>query len=171
MIVDVNGEKQYLNIRGRIDRIDKINDNTIEVIDYKSGSRNNYGSKERGKKDEISLKTEIQPRAYHIAAKYLYPWADNVIATFIYITDGGPVSIPFCDTDLKETYDMIKKRYFAIKNNDNPSKTPDKWKCKMCSFYHDNTCQSVHKEMNECGYEFVTQKYQVLNYDSKRFRK
>lgn len=172
LIIDVGNEKQYFNIRGRIDRVDKLNDNTIEIIDYKTGTRTDYSSKDRSKKDELSLKEEIQPRMYHLAGKHLYPWAENIITTFIYLADGGPVSIPFCDNDVYQTQDMIKKRYFTIKNNENPQKTDQKWRCKaMCGFFKDGTCDSVYKEKDQLGYDFTTEKYITLNYDRKRFKK
>lgn len=169
---EIDGQKHYLNLRGRIDRIDKINDSTIEIMDYKTGTRTNYKSSDRAKKDEISLRDEIQPRLYHLAAKHLFPWAENIIVTFIYLADGGPISVPFCDQDIHKTYDMIKKRYFTIKNNSSPQKTSEKWKCRsLCSFYKDGTCDGVYKEMHENGYDFTTTKYVTLNYDSKKFKR
>jgi hypothetical protein len=134
LIINDNGEDKYFNIRGRIDRIDKINDSTIEIIDYKSGVRTSYDTKERLKKNEISLREEIQPRLYHMAARHLFPHIENVIVTFIYFTDGGAVSMPFSDDDFVQTRDMIKRRFFTIKNNEDPDRNVT-WKCRSNVFF------------------------------------
>lgn len=58
-----------LQVIGYIDRIDRIDDETIEVIDYKT-SRQLYMSYEVDKSLQLSL--------YQIAAQQLWPWAKKV---------------------------------------------------------------------------------------------
>jgi hypothetical protein len=167
--VTETGEIKYFALRGIIDRVDKLNDDTIEIVDYKTGTRVNYNSKERAKKDEESLRKEIQPRIYHAAARQLFPWAKNIIVTFIYLVDGGPISMPFCsDNDIDETIDMVKRRFKTIKANDSPQRNIS-WKCKtMCSFGKTGQCETLWKEKNEVGTEFFTNKYTLLNIGKKR---
>jgi len=167
LVINYNGEAKYFSMRGRIDRVDKINDNTIEVIDYKSGSVGNFDSKDRAKYNEITLREEIQPRLYHLAAKHLYPWAENVMVTFIYFTDGGPITMPFCDNDITETIKRVKAKYFKIKNDINPDRNLT-WKCKaMCSFFKDGTCDRVWEEKQNFPLEFITNKYIAINGERK----
>jgi hypothetical protein len=160
-------DAKYFTLRGRIDRVDKLNDDTIEVVDYKSGTRINYDSADRHKKEPSDLHKEIQPRMYHLAAKDLYPWAKNVLVTFIYFTDGGPVTVPFCDEDIVETRNMLLRRFRAIKGNQDPQRNIS-WKCrKLCSFGLDGTCDNVWNEGKEFGLPFVEDKYTVLNIKRK----
>jgi hypothetical protein len=171
-IVDKNadGTPRYFSIRGFIDRVDKINDDTVEIIDYKTGSRACWESKDRHKKGPDDLMEDIQPRLYHLAAKSIYPWAKNVIVTFIYIVDGGPVSVVFCDDDAKQTEDLIRKRFKSIQANNDPQRNIT-WKCKsMCPFFKDGTCEIVWQEKEELGLKFVEQKYTLLNIKKKMRR-
>jgi hypothetical protein len=160
-------EDRYFTLRGRIDRVDQLNEDTIEVIDYKSGSRVSWDSPDRHKKEPSDLHAEIQPRMYHLAAKDLYPWAKNILVTFIYFTDGGPVTVPFCDEDIAETRNMLLRRFRSIKNNENPQRNIS-WKCKkLCSFGTSGVCESVWNEGRELGLPFIESKYTVLNVRKK----
>jgi hypothetical protein len=160
---DNDNNIKYLKVRGRIDRVDKIDDQTVEIIDYKTGSRVDWDSKERNKKDSLSLYNDIQPRMYHLAAKSIYPWAKNFLITFIYIVDGGPITIPFCDYDIDFTKEILRKKLKNIKNDDNPDRNIT-WKCKsLCGFGKSGTCDMVWQEKQDLGKEFVEEKYAILN--------
>jgi hypothetical protein len=152
---------QYFSIRGRIDRVDKIDDETIEIIDYKTGSRVCWESEDRHKKGPEDLRKEIQPRMYHLAAKHLYPWAKNIIVTFIYIVDGGPVSVLFVDEDAEDTKEMIRKRFKTIQNSNNPNRSLG-WKCNMCNFKKDGSCDTTWEAKNEFGIDHVKENYTVV---------
>lgn len=165
-----DGELQYLQLNGFIDRIDKIDEKTIEIVDYKSGQRTKWGSSDKKKRDSGDLFLDMQPRLYHLAAKEKFPWAENILVTFNYIVDGGPISISFSDEDIITTKDMISRKFRAIQANENPSRIWGNWMCKMCPFYKDGTCESVWQEKNELGPDFVFNKYTVLNYGQKRGR-
>jgi hypothetical protein len=154
---------RYFTLRGRIDRVDKLDDETVEIVDYKSGSRMDWNSEDRHKKEPEDLHREIQPRMYHLAAKHLYPWAKNFLVTFIYFTDGGPVTVPFCEPDLVETRNILLKRFRTIKSNEDPQQNKS-WKCnKLCSFGPTGICDDVWREIKQVGHEFVENKYTVLN--------
>lgn len=163
------GRPKYFTIRGRIDRVDKIDDETVEIIDYKTGSRVCWDSKDRHKKEPSDLRNDIQPRMYHMAAKHLYPWAKNILVTFIYITDGGPIQVPFCDEDIKETKQILLKRYRAIRFNEEPQRNTG-WHCNVLCDFGDKksgVCSHVWKEVQEAGYKFVENKYITLNIRKK----
>lgn len=168
----LDDKKSYFSIRGIIDRIDLINQETIEIIDYKSGQGKSFDKEGRPYKDSISLKDDIQPRMYHLAAKILYPNIKNVIVTFLYFTDQGPVTTIFVDSDLEETINIILRRFRAIKANEDPSRilgTKMGWKCKvMCSYFKDGKCQSLWEEKNKLGLDFVYHKYVTLNFKGKK---
>jgi hypothetical protein len=151
-------DKQF-KVKGFIDRVDKINDTTIEIIDYKSGSSLNYESAKRQRKDPDSLKAEIQPRMYHMAARTLYPAFKNVLVTFIYFRDQHIVSIPFSDKDIKETKNKLYKSFLTIDQTNFPSRSRS-WKCdKICGFGPNGTCEKTWQEIKQHGHDFVELKY------------
>jgi len=161
---------KYLKIRGKIDRVDKIDDETIEIIDYKTGTRSNFESKDRSKKDEIYLYKQFQPRIYHYACRYLYPWAKNVLVTFFYMTDGGPITIPFHEEDAIETTEMLRQQHITIKTTTDPQKNIT-WKCKnFCSYGKSGLCDEIWNEKEKFGLDFIQEKYTVLNY-KRKYRK
>jgi len=160
-------------IRGVIDRVDKLSDTSIEIIDYKSGTSSDYEKKDRPKKTNLSLLEMIQPRMYHLAAKTLYPWAKDILVTFHYFTDGGPLVFPFSDSDLVVTKEILKKRFKAIQHNNDPQRNKS-WKCKVMCGYGKNDmfmCNSLWAEKSEVGLEFMRNKYVTLNYTPFRKRK
>ena len=158
-----NDQPVYLRLTGRIDRIDKIDDNTLEIIDYKTGSRVNWGSKDRDKIDEAALYEKIQPRLYHLAAKQLFPNVKNFLVTFIYLADGGPVTVPFTDADADTTLNIIKRRFQAMVANNDPQQDRS-WKCtKMCWFGKTGLCNQIWDEKEQLGLQTIEDKYQVLN--------
>ncbi len=164
-----NGEVQYLKLSGKIDRVDQLDDETIEIIDYKTGTRVDFESKKREKKDSEYLHEHIQPRMYHLAATKLYPWAKNILVTFIYLVDGGPVTVPFCPEDMETTRQIIHRRFKAIQSNEDPQRNLT-WKCKvMCPFHKDGTCGHVWQEKDDLGHEFIDNKYAILNI--RKYRK
>lgn len=64
---------------GYIDRVDRIDDETIEVIDYKT-SRQLYSSEEVNKSLQLSL--------YQIAAQQLWPWAKKIRLSYWMLRHG-----------------------------------------------------------------------------------
>jgi hypothetical protein len=164
----IKGSDKQFTVRGRIDRVDKIDSDTVEIIDYKSGSRVCYESKDRHKKGPLDLYEDIQPKLYHLAGKHLYPWAKNILVTFIYLVDGGPVTVPFCDNDIEITKKIVKDRLRAIEANNNPQRNLT-WKCKsMCSFQKNGICDHTWQEKDELGLPVMQNKYIVLNYNKRK---
>lgn len=154
---------EYVKATGKIDRVERIDEETIEIIDYKTGTRSDWDSKDRKKIDSIALLNQIQPRMYHMAAKELYPWAKNFLVTFIYITDGGPVTTVFEDKDIEITNDILRERIKEVIHNHEPQRDRS-WKCsKICWFGKTGMCDQLWNEKDETSYGFVEDKYSVLN--------
>lgn len=159
---------KHLSIRGRIDRIDQIDANTLEIIDYKSGTRTNYNSTDRHKKTSEDLYNDLQPRLYHLACAYLFGHFSNFIVTMYYLVDGGPVSVPFSEADIGITKELLRRKYQAISANEDPQRTKS-WKCTtLCPFGKDGSCDRLWAEKEQVGVEFMTEKYKALNYGNKR---
>lgn len=60
-------------VLGYIDRVDRIDDETVEIIDYKS-------NRLLFTRDEVA--NDLQLSLYHMAAQQLWPWAKNIRLAF-----------------------------------------------------------------------------------------
>lgn len=153
----------YLAIKGTIDLITKVNDNTIEIIDWKTGRRLDWATGEE--KTLAKLQNDPQLRIYHYAVSALYPNIDHIIFTINFINDGGAFSVCYDKMDLPKTEDMIRKKFDTIKNTTVPQLNKS-WKCnKLCHFgkttfenshilpiveYRDNQICSKDSHMTKC---------------------
>lgn len=153
----------YLAIKGTIDLITKVDDNTIEIIDWKTGRRLDWATGEE--KTPEKLQNDPQLKIYHYAVSQLYPDIDHVMVSINFINDGGPFTICYDKSDLESTEEMLRKKFEIIKNTQIPrlSKT---WKCnKLCHFgkttfensnilptieYRDNEATPKDKFMTKC---------------------
>ncbi len=159
----------YLCITGRIDRVDKLDEQTIEVFDYKSGSRAEFMSADKTKKNSEALRETIQAQMYYLAARELFPWAKNILVNFIYFCDGGSICASFSESDIPVIKNKLEQRLKDVLGNNDPQKTVT-WACKtLCHYGKSGICQSVWKEKEECGFKFVELKYAFLkkNKDKK----
>jgi len=66
-------------VLGFIDRVDRVDDETVEVIDYKT-------NRQLFTRDEVD--TSLQMSLYHLAAQRLWPWARKVRLTFHMLRHG-----------------------------------------------------------------------------------
>lgn len=121
-----------LGLKGTIDLITRIDDNTLEIIDWKTGRRLDWGTGQE--KTHAKLQNDPQLMIYHYAVSKLFPQYDYVIVTIYFINDGGPFSILFDKKDLARTEEMLRNKFDIIKKTKKPrlNKT---WMCsKLCHF-------------------------------------
>ncbi len=122
----------YLGLKGTIDLIVKHDDETLHIIDYKTGRRLDWATGQE--KTYEKLMVDPQLLMYHYAVSQLYPQFENVMVTIYYLADGGPFTLCYSPEHLGQTEEMLKKKFIKIKTTQIPhlSKT---WKCtKMCPF-------------------------------------
>jgi hypothetical protein len=152
-----------LAIKGTIDLITKVNDDTIEIIDWKTGRRLDWATGEE--KTLAKLQNDPQLRIYHYAVSALYPNMSHIIFTINFINDGGAFSVCYDKSDLPKTEDMIRQKFETIKNTKVPQLNKS-WKCnKLCHFgkttfenghilpileYRDNQLCKVDTTMTKC---------------------
>ena len=121
-----------LALKGTIDLITLVNNDTIEVIDWKTGRRLDWATGEE--KTQEKLENDPQLRIYHYAIKNLYPNIKNIIFSIYFINDGGPFSICFNDSDISKTEDMLRDKFSLIKKTQKP-RLNKSWMCsKLCHF-------------------------------------
>ncbi len=156
--------KGQLSIKGTIDLITKINDETIEIIDWKTGSRKNWATNEE--KTYEKLCRDPQLMLYYYAARKMYPWAKNIILTIYWIRDGGPFTICFDNSVIKEMEDILKERFEYVKSVKVPkmvSPTQSDFRCtKICGYYKNkwpgtniNQCRFIHDKIVKHGIDYV----------------
>ena len=80
-------------MKGTIDLITKPSEDTLEIIDWKTGRRLDWATGQE--KTQEKLETDPQLMIYFYAAKKLYPEIKNCIVTIFFINDGGPFSVSF----------------------------------------------------------------------------
>lgn len=194
---DTKGEKLEgnLSIKGTVDLITKVSDNTLEIIDWKTGRRLNWATGEE--KTQEKLEQDPQLRLYHYALHRLFPEFEHIIVTINFMNDGGPYSICFDNEDnaAKAEY-MIRQKFERIKKTTKPVLSRS-WKCtKLCHFgknnfleddqvtpmieYRDNQIANKDKLMTQCeqikhdthinGMDYVVENYQTPGYSVNTYK-
>lgn len=129
-----SGEKidGFLALKGTIDQVSKLDDNTYMILDWKTGRRWNWATDEE--KTYGKLCNDPQLMMYYYAAQHLYPEVDNIQVCIYFINDGGEYDICFTKRDIPRIEDMLRGRYEAIKATQIPSLNKT-WKCsRFCHF-------------------------------------
>lgn len=154
--LDANGIEHQFATRGYIDLVHEISEDTIEIVDWKTGARKNFYT--QADIDEEALMMEIQPRLYHLAAYFLYPKYKNIIITFYYTNSGGPITIALSEDDLTATIACLHKFMQTVKK-DTLMRRNRWWTCKMCNFERTGICQRVWSDLHTLGSEYVEERY------------
>jgi hypothetical protein len=183
----------YLAIKGTIDLITKIDDDTYEIVDWKTGRRLDWATGEE--KTFSKLQNDPQLRIYHYAISKLYPNIKHIIVSINFINDGGAFSICYDEKDLEETENMLRQKFEKIKSTKVPrlNKT---WKCtKLCHFgkstfensnidplveYRDSQVCNIDQTMTKCeqikhdialkGMKQVVDEYTVSGYTVGKYK-
>ncbi len=130
-----------LAIKGTIDLITQPSENTLEIVDWKTGRRLDWATGQE--KTQEKLENDPQLKIYYYAIKQLYPDIDHVIVTIYFINDGGPFSVCFENKDLYETESMLRKKFEHIKRCEVP-KLSKSWKCSKLCHFGKNSFQNTH---------------------------
>lgn len=115
---------------GRIDRIDKLADGSIEIVDYKTGN----------KKDQIDVDKDNQLSVYAIAAKEAFNYEPRKL-TLYFVQADTKVTTSRAPEQLLDTKVKIKDTVTRIKGGDFSAK-PGRH-CEWCDFRE--VCPSAYK--------------------------
>ena len=169
-----SGDSQY-SIKGTIDLITRVDDKTLEIVDYKTGQRLDWATGEV--KTYGKLCTDMQLMLYYYAASRLYPLVENIYITIFFVRDGGPFTICFEPKDKKIMEERLKEHYFKVKNCTLPKMvSPDQsdFRCnRLCTFFKNkwegsnkNQCRFIHDELHQIGMDKVIEKHKVKDFDA-----
>ena len=129
--------KGNLRLKGTIDLITQVDDNTYELIDWKTGQRKNWATGEEKTFDKLC--EDIQLHIYYYVMTLLYPHIKNFIITIYYVRDGGPFTMAFSrEHNKKKVLEGLKTRVERIKKIKRPalkSADPNYWFCKRVCHY------------------------------------
>jgi hypothetical protein len=182
-----------LAIKGTIDLITQVGDNTIEIIDWKTGRRLNWATGQE--KTQEKLEEDPQLRIYHYAIQKLYPHIDHIMVTIFFINDGGAFSVIFDKSDMPKTESMLRDKFEIIKKTQKP-RLHKSWMCsKLCHFgkstfenssvlpileYRDNQLCQKNTHMTKCeqikhdielkGINNVVDEYTVPGYTVAKYK-
>ena len=149
-----------LAIKGTIDLVTRIDNDTIEVIDWKTGQRKDWATGEE--KTYEKLCEDPQLLLYNYAISKMYTDYKQAIMTIFYVKDGGPFSMCFDLSDKENFLKMLKERFEDIKKNNAPkllSRDRSDWRCtRVCHFYKnkwpetdDNMCIHIERHLKTHG--------------------
>ena len=143
--IDDNGEK--IPVVGLMDIVTELDNDTIEVVDYKSG--NYTQSYNECLKDPQLL-------IYHFAARRSYKNYRNILVTIYYLRK-KPMTLAFSPADERATENALKKYWTLIKSNESPRRRCDKMNGRVefdhvCRYMCDpELCEKTYAEFVKNG--------------------
>ena len=174
---EINGErvKGRLAIKGTIDLVTQIDDDTIEVIDWKTGRRLNWATGEVKTYDKMM--NDPQLLLYFYAMSKMYPqFKYRIMSIFFSKDEEGkydpqPFSLPFGKDDEPRFLEMLRQQVEKIRQNINPKMidpTHKNFKCRiLCHFCKnkfdpkdsENMCKTVYNSLQRDGYDKTVDQY------------
>lgn len=174
-----NGE--YLRLKGTIDLVTKIDNDTLELCDWKTGQRMDWAAKDTPAKDYARLCKDTQLMLYYYAVRQKYPEYKNVILSIFFIRDGGPFSLCFDDSTIEKIKLKIRNTYLEIKKCELPkmvSNAQTDFRCtRLCHFYKNNypnsnknICRFIQDKIKEDGIDLVSEKYKEKSHSIDNYQ-
>jgi len=136
-------EIEGVRVLGYIDLVVEESEDTIWVVDYKSGSYT---------KDYDEATKDLQMRIYSLVVKRLFPQYKYALMTLYYLRK-EPVTVSFSDEDDEKTIAYIKKLYQEIVEDKDPLQIQS-FRCKYWCIGFDK-CNSIKKNYLDESGKFV----------------
>lgn len=137
-----DGTGENIKVTGFIDLVNEVDDDTIEISDYKTGKHiQSYAE----------CLEDPQPLFYHLAARELYPQYTNIFITIWYL-QRRMMTFAFGPDDEIKARKMIIETYHKIKNDVFPRRRCDRSNGMV---HFDYLCQGICSP-KDCQREFNT---------------
>lgn len=117
-------------VRGFIDRIDRIDENTIHILDYKTG-----------KFEETKVKENLQLGIYVLACSVLYPEVDTFKADLYYLRSAKQKGHTFTREDLPGIEQRVLDAIYQIVNDTQFKTTSNARICGFCEHASSGVCR------------------------------
>lgn len=131
----------FLGLKGTIDQISRIDNDTLMILDWKTGRRWDWAKD--AEKDYQKLCSDPQLMMYYYAANYLYPNIPHIVITIYFINDGGPYSLCFSKEDIPRIERMLQQKFEDIMHTEIPRRCRS-WKCNKFCHYGMNNFSTTH---------------------------
>lgn len=133
---------ENFKVQGFIDLVTEIDDETLEVRDYKTGNFT--------KKTDEAWK-DLQMRIYSLIIKKMYPKYKYVLMTLDYLKK-TPITVCFSAEDDEKTLQFLGRAYKEIVNAENPERKKS-FKCTWCVGYEE--CGKIRERFLDKNGKFV----------------
>jgi RecB family exonuclease len=140
--VAFENEYEGFKVRGFMDLVTEIDEETLEVRDYKTGTYT--------KNTDDAFK-DLQMRIYSMVAKEKFPQYNYVVMTLDYLRK-GPISVIFSKEDDIKTKDFLKEAYGKINGAHDPIRKKS-FKCSWCIGY--DACGEIKDSYRNSDGQFV----------------
>lgn len=160
----------YIRVKGFIDLIHQPSSEVLEILDFKTGRRQDFNSGEE--KTLASLSKDLQLCLYKYIAKKLYPEYQYFIPSIQFIRDGGLLTPDIDDNSDEIITKTIHEHIQELKNATELSVLSEDrtdFRCKyLCSHSKLNTfdsnkcnCEVIKNSVRSVGIEETTKKFKV----------
>jgi hypothetical protein len=168
---ELNGERVngQLGLKGTIDLIVEDEPGLMEIIDWKTGLRKDWAKNTSEKKTYKEIRYDPQLCLYHFAVSHLFPKAQEIFVTIVYINDGGPYTLCFDKSDLEITENIIRTKFNEIRDQKIPPLNIS-WKCKKFCFFG-MTQSDEDKSKTKCEFFREKVRREGLDETMKKFGK
>lgn len=174
----LKGEKisGYLGIKGTIDNVIDAGNNTIEILDWKSGKyRKNWATGKTKELEDFQHDTQLLLYVYAIYNKF--PNIQSIIFTIYYINAGGPFTVAFDRSYIQIAEDMIREKFEKIKNDNEAQLTPNKDICSFLCKYGSkgkriegqSICNYIDREIQVYGIDNVIDKHLQAGFNPTKY--
>lgn len=160
--------KGNLSLKGTIDLV--VEDDIIQIIDWKTGQRKNWVTGEAKEYDDFHKDKQLL--LYYYVAHHLYP-GKPIMMNLVWVNSGGPYTIYFDEKDYVRAENMIKESFLKIKNQEKAELIRPHDFCRFCDFnktYYENPktfkdgnpmnkCYHIRQEIYQIGMTKTVEKY------------
>lgn len=155
-----------LGLKGTMDLVtkDEHDDGVIEIIDWKTGQRRDWGKDTDEKKTYADFRVDPQLCLYHYASSLLFPEAEAIYITIFWIKDGGPFTLYFEQKDVEYTKEIIRSKFEEIRKTQKPELKIGKQCYTFCYFGKtkqngQTLCQFYRDQVTQIGIDRVMDKF------------
>lgn len=159
-----------LRIKGTIDLVTKINDDTIEIVDWKTGQRLNWATGKRKEYEDLCVDKQLM--LYYYAARRLFP-DKHIIITIFFLRDGGPFTVCFDDQVIPKVKETLKTTLEEVKKTEQPKLRDyyhQDFMCyRLCTFFKNkidgqSQCSHIMKYNKKHGLQKTIEKFKDPNF-------